>query len=151
MKTIIIGLLFLSSLAFANTTTVLLRSTTHVEFSPVPGMRILTIDSDGKVEYQSPEVRRTGDSAGVLLAQLSPGALRNIKEQINSLNPWSPLTDTDPDGPQCMDVPSVNMTANQNSKEIRFFASESCHSFYMEDGGGYGLVELMKGLENLAY
>ncbi|MGZ5279968.1 MAG: hypothetical protein ACXWC9_08500 [Pseudobdellovibrionaceae bacterium] len=151
MKIIIIGLLFFSSLAFADTKAVLLRSTSHVEFSPVPGMRILTVDSDGKVEYQSPDLSRAGDTTGVLLAQLSPKALNNIKAQIASLNPWSPLTDTNPDGPQCMDVPSVNMTANQNSNEIRFYASESCHSFYMEDGGGYGLVELMKGLENLAY
>jgi len=150
MKTLIIGILFLSSITFANTSSVLLRSTMHIEFSPNPGMRILTIDNKGKVEYQSPDMRRDGDPAGVLLAQLSPEALRNIKTQIADLNPSTPLKDEDPKGPQCMDVPAVNMMAYQGSNEIRFFASENCHSFYMEDGGGYSLVELMQGLETLA-
>ncbi len=152
MKTIILGILLLGSVGFAATNSILLRSTTHVEYSPTPGTSTLTIDTDGNVDYQSPNVRRDGDSSGRPLAKLSPDALQRLKAQVAALNPDTALVDRNPEDPECADAPSVNMMAYQeNAKEIRFYAESGCHEFRLEDWSGYGLIELIKGLEHLAF
>lgn len=150
MKIIALGILLISSIAFANTDDPLLRMSSFVGFAPVPGMRVLTIDNLGKVEYESPDSSQARKMKMVTLAQLSVEAIKNLKVKVAQLDPMARLIDEDPEGPQCMDAPAVNMTAFQAGKEIRFYASESCHSFYMEDGNGYDLVQLLAGLEHLA-
>ncbi len=148
MKTIIASLLLFSSFSFAGP--IFLKATTFVEFAPVPGLRVLTIDGGGKVEFQSPDPTRNGGTVTKPLAQLTVQALAKLKADVAQLNSRSPLQDQDPKAPHCVDAPSVNMFAYQGDIEVRFYSFDACHTFYQEDGGGYGLAELLKGLQYLA-
>lgn len=148
MKTTLIGLLLFSSFAFASANSILLRTTTHTEFSPTPGMSVLTIDTNGRVEFQGPNATRNGEWQ--FLAQLSPQSLHKVQTQVDELNASSKLVDQDPKGPHCTDSPSVNMTAYQNGNEIHFYSMSSCHEFFMQDWRGHQLVQLIKGLQILA-
>jgi hypothetical protein len=148
MKTIILGLLLSGSICSAGP--LLLKATTFIGFSPTPGMRTLTIDTDGKVEYQGPDATpRGGGGVKRLLAQLSSSAVSKLKNDVAVLNPRTPLRDENPDGPYCMDGPTVNMYAYTDVAETRFYTYDGCHTFRMEDGSGYELTELLNGLEHL--
>ncbi len=137
--TAIITALLLSAPAFAASSTLISRSM-YVAFTPPEfrGEHKTEIKSDGAIRYIS------NKSKIFAVAKLSPAALKSLKTKIAAFKP-APLVGEDE--PECMDDPSIQITLNQEGKDLVISETVNCKTKQMSEA--YELVEVINSAHGL--
>lgn len=152
MKSVCISLLavFLSTTTFAADE--LARYERNAGFSPRSGSEALTIDTEGRVEFNSEYFdRRSGryEIRRVEVARLDRGLINGLRASLRQIHARD-LRDEQEGQPRCTDAPSYWFSVVKNGEAIRIGGQEGCHHFVNETAVARQIRSVLEGLAALA-
>jgi hypothetical protein len=108
----------------------------------------VVVSDDGSVQETIGSGFSAGGSSTLNLATLSPTAVSRLQYWIGVVQVDQPSVDPNPNGPSCASEGGSSVSLLHPGSEFVISSSGGCHTRSVP--GSYGVVEIMKGLMELA-